>query len=121
MKCDGLKVAVQGSVCSPLNVLQVDDTVVNTMKDTELKLFRYYKPRNCIVTKYDPINEAPTIYNLLDPKYHNLVSVGRLDALTVRLRFGFIRDSYEIHSNPNPNPRVMFPTSNQTERTSLLQ
>ena len=75
-------VIVNNEVCRDFStqIKEGDEVIVENTKITlpGPKIFSFYKPKNCLCTSNDPSGRK-TIYDTLDPKYKNLISIGRLD------------------------------------------
>lgn len=60
--------------------IEVENTKY-TLEENSLQVVKFYKPKGCLTTKYDPENRQ-IIYDLLPQSCQNLIPIGRLDYST---------------------------------------
>lgn len=80
------RVQVNGALLkTPACVVTHEDKIIvdgKPLKSAEpTKLYLYHKPAGLVVTRRDP-EGRPTIFEYLPQKYHNLITIGRLDINT---------------------------------------
>ena len=97
---DGKKIISQGMNVSENNKIFVDKKLINRSTDTQIYIF--HKPRGCLVTHNDPSNRK-TIFDFINKKYRNLITVGRLDynseGLLILTNDGQFKREYELPKN----------------------
>ena len=97
---DGKKIISQGMNVSENNKIFVDKKLINRSTDTQIYIF--HKPRGCLVTHNDPSNRK-TIFDFLNKKYRNLITVGRLDynseGLLILTNDGQLKREFELPKN----------------------
>lgn len=99
-------VIVNNEVCRDFStqINENDEVIVESTKISlpNPKIFSFYKPKNCLCTSNDPSGRK-TIYDILDPRYKNLISIGRLDfkseGLLLLTNNGEIARFYELPKN----------------------
>ena len=97
---DGKKIISQGMNVSENNKIFVDKKLINRSTDTQIYIF--HKPRGCLVTHNDPSNRK-TIFDFINKKYRNLITVGRLDynseGLLILTNNGQLKREFELPKN----------------------
>ena len=97
---DGKKIISQGMNVSENNKIFVDKKLINRSTDTQVYIF--HKPRGCLVTHNDPSNRK-TIFDFINKKYRNLITVGRLDynseGLLILTNDGQLKREFELPKN----------------------
>ena len=97
---DGKKIISQGMNVSENNKIFVDKKLINRSTDTQIYIF--HKPRGCLVTHNDPSNRK-TIFDFINKKYRNLITVGRLDynseGLLILTNDGHLKREFELPKN----------------------
>ena len=97
---DGKKIISQGINVSENNKIFVDKKLINRSTDTQVYIF--HKPRGCLVTHNDPSNRK-TIFDFINKKYRNLITVGRLDynseGLLILTNDGQLKREFELPKN----------------------
>ena len=97
---DGKKIIAQGMNVSENNKIFVDKKLINRSTDTQIYVF--HKPRGCLVTHNDPSNRK-TIFDFINKKYRNLITVGRLDynseGLLILTNDGQLKREFELPKN----------------------
>ena len=97
---DGKKIISQGMNVSENNKIFVDKKLINRSTDTQIYIF--HKPRGCLVTHNDPSNRK-TIFDFINKKYRNLITVGRLDynseGLLILTNDGQLKREFELPKN----------------------
>ena len=97
---DGKKIIAQGMNVSENNKIFVDKKLINRSTDTQIYIF--HKPRGCLVTHNDPSNRK-TIFDFINKKYRNLITVGRLDynseGLLILTNDGQLKREFELPKN----------------------
>ena len=97
---DGKKIISQGMNVSKNNKIFVDKKLINRSTDTQIYIF--HKPRGCLVTHNDPSNRK-TIFDFINKKYRNLITVGRLDynseGLLILTNDGQLKREFELPKN----------------------
>ena len=97
---DGKKIISQGMNVSENNKIFVDKKLINRSTDTQIYIF--HKPRGCLVTHNDPSNRK-TIFDFINKKYKNLITVGRLDynseGLLILTNDGQLKREFELPKN----------------------
>ena len=97
---DGKKIISQGMNVSEYNKIFVDKKLINRSTDTQIYIF--HKPRGCLVTHNDPSNRK-TIFDFINKKYRNLITVGRLDynseGLLILTNDGQLKREFELPKN----------------------
>ena len=97
---DGKKIISQGMNVSENNKIFVDKKLINRSTDTQIYIF--HKPRGCLVTHNDPSNRK-TIFDFINKKYRNLITVGRLDynseGLLILTNDGQFKREFELPKN----------------------
>ena len=97
---DGKKIISQGMNISENNKIFVDKKLITRSTDTQIYIF--HKPRGCLVTHNDPSNRK-TIFDFINKKYRNLITVGRLDynseGLLILTNDGQLKREFELPKN----------------------
>ena len=97
---DGKKVISQGINVSENNKIFVDKKLIN--RSTDIQIYIFHKPRGCLVTHNDPSNRK-TIFDFINKKYRNLITVGRLDynseGLLILTNDGQLKREFELPKN----------------------
>ena len=97
---DGKKIISQGMNVSENNKIFVNKKLINRSTDTQIYIF--HKPRGCLVTHNDPSNRK-TIFDFINKKYRNLITVGRLDynseGLLILTNDGQLKREFELPKN----------------------
>ena len=97
---DGKKIISQGMNVSENNKIFVDKKLINRSTDTQIYIF--HKPKGCLVTHNDPSNRK-TIFDFINKKYRNLITVGRLDynseGLLILTNDGQLKREFELPKN----------------------
>ena len=97
---DGKKIISQGINVSENNKIFVDKKLINRSTDTQVYIF--HKPRGCLVTHNDPSNRK-TIFDFINKKYRDLITVGRLDynseGLLILTNDGQLKREFELPKN----------------------
>ena len=97
---DGKKIISQGMNVSENNKIFVDKKLINRSTDIQIYIFR--KPKGCLVTHNDPSNRK-TIFDFINKKYRNLITVGRLDynseGLLILTNDGQLKREFELPKN----------------------
>ena len=97
---DGKKIISQGMNVSENNKIFIDKKLINRSTDTQIYIF--HKPRGCLVTHNDPSNRK-TIFDFINKKYRNLITVGRLDynseGLLILTNDGQLKREFELPKN----------------------
>ena len=97
---DGKKIISQGMNVSENNKIFVDKKLIN--RSTDIQIYIFHKPRGCLVTHNDPSNRK-TIFDFINKKYRNLITVGRLDynseGLLILTNDGQLKREFELPKN----------------------
>ena len=97
---DGKKIISQGINVSENNKIFVDKKLIN--RSTDIQIYIFHKPRGCLVTHNDPSNRK-TIFDFINKKYRNLITVGRLDynseGLLILTNDGQLKREFELPKN----------------------
>lgn len=97
---DGKKIIAQGMNVSENNKIFVDKKLIN--RSTDIQIYIFHKPRGCLVTHNDPSNRK-TIFDFINKKYRNLITVGRLDynseGLLILTNDGQLKREFELPKN----------------------
>ena len=97
---DGKKVISQGINVSENNKIFVDKKLIN--RSTDIQIYIFHKPKGCLVTHNDPSNRK-TIFDFINKKYRNLITVGRLDynseGLLILTNDGQLKREFELPKN----------------------
>ena len=97
---DGKKIISQGMNVSENNKIFVDKKLIN--RSTDMQIYIFHKPRGCLVTHNDPSNRK-TIFDFINKKYRNLITVGRLDynseGLLILTNDGQLKREFELPKN----------------------
>ena len=97
---DGKKIISQGMNVSENNKIFVDKQLIN--RSTDIQIYIFHKPRGCLVTHNDP-SDRKTIFDFMNKKYRNLITVGRLDynseGLLILTNDGQFKREYELPKN----------------------
>ncbi len=97
---DGKKIISQGMNVSENNKIFVDKKLIDRSKDIQIYIF--HKPKGCLVTHNDPSNRK-TIFDFINKKYRNLITVGRLDynseGLLILTNDGQLKREFELPKN----------------------
>ena len=97
---DGKKIISQGMNVSENNKIFVDKKLIN--RSTEIQIYIFHKPKGCLVTHNDPSNRK-TIFDFINKKYRNLITVGRLDynseGLLILTNDGQLKREFELPKN----------------------
>ena len=97
---DGKKIISQGMNVSENNKIYVDKKLIN--RSTDIQIYIFHKPRGCLVTHNDPSNRK-TIFDFINKKYRNLITVGRLDynseGLLILTNDGQLKREFELPKN----------------------
>ena len=97
---DGKKIISQGMNVSENNKIFVDKKLIN--RSTDIQIYIFHKPRGCLVTHHDPSNRK-TIFDFINKKYGNLITVGRLDynseGLLILTNDGQLKREFELPKN----------------------
>lgn len=97
---DGKKIISQGMNVSENNKIFVDKKLIN--RSTDIQIYIFHKPRGCLVTHHDPSNRK-TIFDFINKKYRNLITVGRLDynseGLLILTNDGQLKREFELPKN----------------------
>ena len=97
---DGKKIISQGMNVSENNKIFVDKKLIN--RSTDIQIYIFHKPRGCLVTHNDPSNRK-TIFDFINKKYRNLITVGRLDynseGLLILTNDGQLKRKFELPKN----------------------
>ena len=97
---DGKKIISQGMNVSENNKIFVDKKLIN--RSTDIQIYIFHKPKGCLVTHNDPSNRK-TIFDFINKKYRNLITVGRLDynseGLLILTNDGQLKREFELPKN----------------------
>ena len=97
---DGKKIISQGINVSENNKIFVDKKLIN--RSTDIQIYIFHKPKGCLVTHNDPSNRK-TIFDFINKKYRNLITVGRLDynseGLLILTNDGQLKREFELPKN----------------------
>ena len=97
---DGKKIISQGMNVSENNKIFVDKKLIN--RSTDIQIYIFHKPKGCLVTHNDPSNRK-TIFDFINKKYSNLITVGRLDynseGLLILTNVGQLKREFELPKN----------------------
>ena len=97
---DGKKIIAQGMNVSENNKIFVDKKLIN--RSTDIQIYIFHKPKGCLVTHNDPSNRK-TIFDFINKKYRNLITVGRLDynseGLLILTNDGQLKREFELPKN----------------------
>ena len=97
---DGKKIIAQGMNVSENNKIFVDKKLIN--RSTDIQIYIFHKPKGCLVTHNDPSNRK-TIFDFINKKYRNLITVGRLDynseGLLILTNDGQLKREFELPRN----------------------
>ena len=97
---DGKKIIAQGMNVSENNKIFVDKKLIN--RSTDIQIYIFHKPEGCLVTHNDPSNRK-TIFDFINKKYRNLITVGRLDynseGLLILTNDGQLKREFELPKN----------------------
>ena len=97
---DGKKIISQGMNVSENNKIFVDKKLIN--RSTDIQIYIFHKPKGCLVTHNDPSNRK-TIFDFINKKYKNLITVGRLDynseGLLILTNDGQLKREFELPKN----------------------
>ena len=97
---DGKKIISQGMNVSENNKIFVDKKLIN--RSTDIQIYIFHKPKGCLVTHNDPSNRK-TIFDFINKKYRNLITVGRLDynseGLLILTNDGQLKREFELPEN----------------------
>ena len=97
---DGKKIISQGMNVSENNKIFVDKKLIN--RSTDIQIYIFHKPKGCLVTHNDPSNRK-TIFDFINKKYRNLITVGRLDynseGLLILTNDGQLKREFEMPKN----------------------
>ena len=97
---DGKKIISQGMNVSENNKIFVDKKLIN--RSTDIQIYIFHKPKGCLVTHNDPSNRK-TIFDFINKKYRNLITVGRLDynseGLLILTNDGQLNREFELPKN----------------------
>ena len=97
---DGKKIISQGMNVSENNKIFIDKKLIN--RSTDIQIYIFHKPRGCLVTHNDPSNRK-TIFDFINKKYRNLITVGRLDynseGLLILTNDGQLKREFELPKN----------------------
>ena len=97
---DGKKIISQGMNVSENNKIFVDKKLIN--RSTDIQIYIFHKPKGCLVTHNDPSNRK-TIFDFINKKYRNLITVGRLDynseGLLILTNDGQLKREFELPRN----------------------
>ena len=97
---DGKKIISQGTNVSENNQIFVDKKLIN--RSTDIQIYIFHKPKGCLVTHNDPSNRK-TIFDFINKKYRNLITVGRLDynseGLLILTNDGQLKREFELPKN----------------------
>ena len=97
---DGKKIISQGMNVSENNKIFVDKKLIN--RSTDIQIYIFHKPKGCLVTHNDPSNRK-TIFDFINKKYSNLITVGRLDynseGLLILTNDGQLKREFELPKN----------------------
>ena len=97
---DGKKILSQGINVSENNKIYVDKKLIN--RSTDIQIYIFHKPKGCLVTHNDPSNRK-TIFDFINKKYRNLITVGRLDynseGLLILTNDGQLKREFELPKN----------------------
>ena len=97
---DGKKIISQGKNVSENNKIFVDKKLIN--RSTDIQIYIFHKPKGCLVTHNDPSNRK-TIFDFINKKYRNLITVGRLDynseGLLILTNDGQLKREFELPKN----------------------
>ena len=97
---DGKKIISQGMNVSENNKIFVDKKLIN--RSTDIQIYIFHKPKGCLVTHNDPSNRK-TIFDFINKKYRNLITVGRLDynseGLLILTNNGQLKREFELPKN----------------------
>ena len=97
---DRKKIVSQGMNVSENNKIFVDKKLIN--RSTDIQIYIFHKPRGCLVTHNDPSNRK-TIFDFINKKYRNLITVGRLDynseGLLILTNDGQLKREFELPKN----------------------
>ena len=97
---DGKKIISQGMNVSENNKIFVDKKLIN--RSIDIQIYIFHKPRGCLVTHNDPSNRK-TIFDFINKKYRNLITVGRLDynseGLLILTNDGQLKREFELPKN----------------------
>ena len=97
---DGKKIISQGMNVSENNKIFVDKKLIN--RSTDILIYIFHKPTGCLVTHNDPSNRK-TIFDFINKKYRNLITVGRLDynseGLLILTNDGQLKREFELPKN----------------------
>jgi 23S rRNA pseudouridine2605 synthase len=101
------KVSINGLCCEhPSTKVTINDNIIVNRKiiklDTDVKLWKMYKPAKVICTNYDPLNRK-TIFDLIPKNFPRIISIGRLDFMSEGLLLftnnGDFARKYELPSS----------------------
>ena len=97
---DGKKIISQGMNVSENNKIFVDKKLIN--RSTDIQIYIFHKQKGCLVTHNDPSNRK-TIFDFINKKYRNLITVGRLDynseGLLILTNDGQLKREFELPKN----------------------
>ena len=97
---DGKKIISQGMNVTENNKIFVDKKLIN--RSTDIQIYIFHKPKGCLVTHNDPSNRK-TIFDFINKKYRNLITVGRLDynseGLLILTNDGQLKREFELPKN----------------------